>query len=66
MNSPSTTSSEISTPQIVAPNTPPPNHQVIVLDSTKILEDSIPAELMTAHIDALLILLPILLFIVLL
>jgi hypothetical protein len=51
--SPLMTSGEISMPQIVAPNTPPPNHQVIVLDSTKILEDSIPAELTTAHIDAL-------------
>jgi hypothetical protein len=50
---PSMTSGEISTPQIIAPNTPPPNHQVILFDSMKISEDSIPAELTTAHIDAL-------------
>jgi hypothetical protein len=40
MESPPTASSKISKPQIVAPGTPPPNHQVIVVNSTEISKDS--------------------------
>jgi hypothetical protein len=52
MESPPAASNEKPMPQIVTPSAPPPNPQVIAIDSTEIADDSTPAECSQLHVLA--------------